>query len=241
MGTMSTNDHVARSVAADPMKPTLEPRSKPKDEAKGVWMLHPWSKSVVCYSCYPKKKGNYGKIECRHGIDYPIQCGGRPIEEDGDVKTPHTTTTSTETATATTHITRMKKAAYSKTLRDGDYTSSDSNSDSNSDSDSDSDSDLEPKILHMDFELSQKRSWHMPVKFGHPFIAGQYLCADAEWEKRGRPESYIKIQHCHVCDHKDRADSQWIGLPELAVHTEAKTTTTTNTIMHMNTRRHDQL
>jgi hypothetical protein len=101
----------------------------------------------------------------------------------------------------------------------------------------------------MDIELSQKKSWHTPVKFHHPFISDKEACADAEWEKRGRPESYVKIQHIHICDKKDRQDSQWIGLPQEVVHTKNHTMTSTHVINHtststhtvMITRRHDQL
>ncbi|KZM22234.1 uncharacterized protein EKO05_0011342 [Ascochyta rabiei] len=228
-GSLSATGRFARIIKPTHIgqgKPTLEPRFKTDQETKSVWMLHPWSKSMVCYLCYPEKKGDYSKIECRYGKDFPAQCGGNPVGGDGEVRTPMTTTTATTTATTTTHTTSTKLTVFSMSGRDDDDASM---------------SDSESDFTDMDLDMSQKRSWHTPVKFGHPFVQGQHVCADAEWEKRGRPESYIKIQHCHICDHKDRGDSQWIGLPETAVDTVSKTTTTTNTIRHTLSRRHDQL
>ncbi|KAF2624709.1 hypothetical protein BU25DRAFT_132743 [Macroventuria anomochaeta] len=223
-GSLSATTHVAaRSAAVE--------RFKPHRETKGVWMLHPWSQSVVCYSCYPKKDHDYRKIECRHGDDYPADCGAAPVVH----RPTTTTTTSTTTATTTTHSTKKATAYTVSQYADYLHTSS-------------SDSESDQEFAHLDIELSQKKSWHTPVKFGHPFIVGKYACADAEWEKRGQKgKEYIKIQHVHICDHKDRLDSQWIGLPETVVHTTHKTKTSTSTIQHTSTStstltiRHDQL
>jgi hypothetical protein len=233
-GTLAAGGHKVRSVSVEKPEPTLHNKGfKPGRETKGVWMLHPWSRTVVCYTCYPKKEHDYSKVECRHGIQYTAQCGGRPVGSDGEPSTPRVTTTATTTATTTTHTT-----STSLTIRDdtfgtihGVYTDADTETDS-------SDVDLS------DWQ-TQRRSWHKPVKFNHPFIDGQYLCADAEWEKRGRPESYIKVQHCHICDHNDRKDSEWIGLPETVTSVVSRTTTTTNTIEHTHVlsigQAHDQL
>jgi hypothetical protein len=40
----------------------------------------------------------------------------------------------------------------------------------------------------------EKRSWHNPVTFPHPFIPGNRVCADAEWEKRGQKKTEVRLQ-----------------------------------------------
>lgn len=37
-------------------------------------------------------------------------------------------------------------------------------------------------------------SWHTRVEFENPWIPGNIMCADAEWEKRGQPNSEIRLQ-----------------------------------------------
>lgn len=268
-GTVSAtpSGRVARSVAIDTIKPLLEPRGlKPGTETRGAWMLHPWSSSLACYLCYTKKGGDYGKIECRLGKDFPAQCGPKPGTEDGEPITSSSTTTTTTTATTTTHTTTTSVTVRSSSTSSSSSTSTSSPSsnsspsfnssstsstqvanaadsvlmsnfsseDPSSDSSSDSEADL-PK-------LSQKKSWHRPVKFLHPWMIEEIeMCADAEWEKRGRPESYIKIQHSHKCNEHDRSDSKWLSVPRTRVQTEYSTSTTTSTIKHTLSRRHDQL
>lgn len=307
-GTLqATASIAARSGGAPPedIHPTLEPRMKPSGEQKGVWMYHPWEHSLTCYSCYPKHEHDYRNIECRAGINYPVDCGAVPVLHEGRPTTHHTTTTSTTTAVTTTHHTSM--TAYSRSVimfkkpqPSGPYADA---SDCFPPECECRDCALHPRYADcahcynfgvspfveypdcipptcfcpdcaidpvysdcwhcydflfgsdgspsrpMDIKLSQKKSWHTPVKFWHPFISGKEACADAEWEKRGRPENYVKIQHVHLCDKKDRLDSQWIGLPKDVVHTKSRTTTSTHVIDHTSTstetvvvtRRHDQL
>jgi hypothetical protein len=231
-GTLTASGHVARSVTVDKPKQTPKRGFKNESETKGVWLLHPWSKSVQCYQCYLKKKHDYRNIECRFGLDYPAVCDDSSVDANGQPLTSRTTTTATTMAMTTTH------ATYYIMKSDGDVGATDSDF-------SDSSDFSETDIWH---GQTQRRSWHKPVKFSHPFLPDQYLCADAEWEKRGRPESYIKVQHCHICTDKDRKDSEWIGLPEIVTSTKSEVTTTTNTINHthtLNTRdttqAHDQL
>ncbi|KAF1357305.1 hypothetical protein EJ07DRAFT_181497 [Lizonia empirigonia] len=240
-GTVSAtpSERVARSVAIDTVKPVLEPRDvEPGTETRGAWMLHPWSSSLACYLCYTKKGGDYGKIECRLGKDFPAQCGPKPGTEDGEPITSTSTTTTSTTATTTTHTTTTSVTVRSSSSSSAQVASAAdlvfrSNS-SSEDSSSDSEADL-PK-------LSQKKSWHRPVRFLHPWMIEEIeMCADAEWEKRGRPESYIKIQHSHKCNEHDRSDSKWLSVPTTRLQTELSTTTTTSTIKHTLSRRHDQL
>jgi hypothetical protein len=40
----------------------------------------------------------------------------------------------------------------------------------------------------------EKRSWHRRVTFEHPWSPGTTVCADGEWEKRGKKKSQIRIQ-----------------------------------------------
>jgi hypothetical protein len=40
----------------------------------------------------------------------------------------------------------------------------------------------------------EKRSWHKRVTFPHPFLPGNTVCADAEWEKRGQKKDEIRLQ-----------------------------------------------
>lgn len=254
LSTTGSSDRAQKRI-----KPTLEPRGIKADrgESTGIWMLHPWSDSLSCYRCYTKKTGDYGKFECRSGVDYPAQCGPMPDSEEGKPTTGKTTTTISTTALATTHITttvltaRSSSATTTITITSVPTSTDQSTSTEStalaksgsqgrvidtSSSDSDSDSDW-PQL---DIELSRK-SWHTPVKFWHPWVNTSMWCADAEWEKRGRPESYIKIQHCHKCDDKDRSDSKFIGIPETEVVTSRETETSTSTIQHTYSARHDQL
>ncbi|KAF1970834.1 hypothetical protein BU23DRAFT_203709 [Bimuria novae-zelandiae CBS 107.79] len=41
----------------------------------------------------------------------------------------------------------------------------------------------------------EKRSEHIPVTFQNPWLPGEDVCADAEWEKQGKPNSEIRLQH----------------------------------------------
>ncbi|KAF3051176.1 hypothetical protein E8E11_010854 [Didymella keratinophila] len=191
---------------------------------KGVWMLHPWSLTWLCYSCFLKQVEYTGRMECLSGIDYPIHCSSPMPSPYSTAVTHSTTTTSTSTTTVTTHPSSTAKATSWVIVTD-------------------SDSDDERDNLH----LSMKRSWHTPVWFDHPFQVGKKACADAEWEKRSQKHNYIKIQNVHICDNNDRSDSRWIGLPPTDVHTIDATKTSTRTIGHTTTAtsthtlRHDQL
>lgn len=191
---------------------------------KGVWMLHPWDLSWICYSCYLKQADKNGKMECRSGVDYPIDCGPMPGPFFEGPTTHHTSTTSTKTVVSTTHSTSTTTTtAY--VVHKPDFSGSDI------------------EFIH----LSRKRSWHTPVKFSHPFQVGKEACADAEWQKRGQYNTYIEIQHVHICDHNDNPDSKWIGLPPTVIHTLTATKAFSRVIGHAATSTstytatHDQL
>jgi|SRR5690242_12221277 len=183
----------------------IDKRFEPGRETKGVWMHHPWSRSLLCYLCYPKKEHDYRKVECRAGVGFPANCGLAPaLAPNGE---PASTTTTTTTTVTTIHSTKAAvERANPPVAEHLDLSDTDSDTDSN--------------LPDLDFGLQQKKSWHTPVKFQHPFVQGKEACADAEWEKRGQiGRDYIKIQKVHICGDKDRDDSQWIGFPAIAVHT----------------------
>jgi hypothetical protein len=110
-----------------------------------------------------------------------------------------------------------------------------------------SSSDSEEDHPRLYIELQQKKSWHTPVEFDHPFIDGKLACADAEWEKRGQiDKDYIKIQKVHMCDEED-SEAQWIGPPKAFEpkkklnQTTLRQTVSPPALSAAETRRHDQL
>ncbi|KAF3036850.1 hypothetical protein E8E12_008002 [Didymella heteroderae] len=190
-------------------------------ESKGVWMLHPWSIGFMCYSCYTKKTNDYRKIECRSGKRFPIDCGPMPNVAIEGPTAYHTTTTVTTTGMTTTHSTSTAKTT---TYKDDES------------SDSDKSTDCLPGEESVGlYGNVAKKSWHTPVKFPHPFLADTEACADAEWEKRGKQDEYIKIQHVHICYIKDHEDSKWLGLPTTVIHTATATKNTSRTFGHTTT------
>ncbi|KAF2995565.1 Zn finger-containing GTPase- Activating Protein for ARF [Curvularia kusanoi] len=112
-----------------------------------------------------------------------------------------------------------------------------------------SDSEEDVPTTTLDIELEQKKSWHTPVSFAHPFLAKTKACADAEWEKRGKiGKDSIRIQDVHICDDKDKKDSRWIGPPGTKEPTIKPKIALNHTIpretiasLDAKTRRHDQL
>lgn len=210
-------------------------------DSKGVWMMHPWNFSTMCFLCYTKKN-NYSNIECRGGARHEADCGPLPTAMMNGNPVHHSTVTSTVTAVSTSHTTRTKKSIAFKettsTVTDGSFGNDQS----------------DEGLSDLKIEHQQKRSWHTPVKFPHPFIIGKNACADAEWEKRGQgSKSYVKIQHVHFCDNKDRHDSLWLGFPSTVIHTSTitkisslivdhtSTLTSTALVAKTTTVKHDQL
>lgn len=79
----------------------------------------------------------------------------------------------------------------------------------------------------------EARSWHKRVHFKHPFTNRQ-VCADAEWEKRGKPKTQIRLQKIKFNkDGSDCQDGLGLDLPIQATMTVTgytKFATTTVTI-----------
>lgn len=142
----------------------LEPRDK-KGNTKGVWLYHPWSWSVICYECYTEKLDDYTEFECRSGPNNPVSCGARPVAIDG------------ERITVTEHI---STTLYSDSTTLYELTTSTVDI-----------GDVE-KLAPV--PLEKRKSWHRRVTFDHPFVPGKRVCADAEWEKRGKPNAEVRLQ-----------------------------------------------
>lgn len=217
---------VAPGATTEALKHLVKRKNQP---GKGVWMQHPWVGSWICYSCYLKQEDIYGKMECKSGRDYPINCGEAPDYTIEGPTTSHTRTTSTRTIAIISHSTTTVKTAHRLP-----HDSSDS-------SDSDDENDFVRRHTLV------KRSWHTPVKFYHPFQIGKEACADAEWQHRGKRNEYVEIHGVHICDHKDRPDSKWLVLPT-STHTVTAMESVSRTIVHHETStttitvpRHDQL
>jgi hypothetical protein len=115
-------------------------------------MLHPWSKSLLCYQCYTYEKKSFNEFDCRSGPRNVGHCGPRPPSINGEPIPVETKTPG------------PMESEVPATGR-----------------------------------LSKRWSWHKPVYFISPFVPGLVVCADAEWEKRGQPESEIRLQKISPC------------------------------------------
>lgn len=80
----------------------------------------------------------------------------------------------------------------------------------------------------------EARSWHKKVHFKHPF-ANQQICADAEWEKRGKPKTQIRLQKIKFdkedkdCEHGMDLDLPIQATVTITGYTTFATTTVTVT------------
>jgi hypothetical protein len=126
-------------LAARSPEPEID-HLQPRDDKvrKGVWMFHPWSRSVICYDCY-SGHSNFDKFECRSGPRNPADCGPRPLDENDQ---PETITVSS--GRVTTSYLSTSTPVTTQTLTG--FTS------------------ISPGN---DTEL-EKRSWHRRVTFRHP-------------------------------------------------------------------------
>jgi hypothetical protein len=185
-----------------PIAHRLEPRKK-KGNIIYKWMFHPWAHSVLCYECYTNKPGNWGWVKCNSGPNHDEACSERPVDADGFPYT--TTTTEISSALRLTHITYTTDAASIDTATT-----------------------ISTITVHPSASLAA-RSWHKSVHFRHPWT-GQRVCADAEWEKRGRPNFEIRLQDVHIDDGNDCKDAESLDVPERLVETVTTTSTSTETI-----------
>ncbi|KAF2126015.1 hypothetical protein P153DRAFT_83216 [Dothidotthia symphoricarpi CBS 119687] len=174
-------------------------------QSKGVWMLHPWSATPLCYECYTKGKTNdFSKFDCRSGPNNIVNCGDKPeLGPDNEPVTRTAGETSTSTITTTTSLTSHTTTTSTTSSVD------------------DSTSTVSPKMA---------RSWHRRVAFENPFVSGNTVCADAEWEKRGQADTEIRLQKIGSDMKKcDKAQAQTLNIPK-PVTVRPTTVTTMTTI-----------
>jgi hypothetical protein len=184
----------------------LEPRDK--NNIRNVWMYHPWSRSILCYECYTKKPDDFSWVKCRSNRLVNHLCGARPVDFEGNPSTS-TTTSTTSTTTTTTAVT-----IFPETLSTSTFT-------------------LElPATAPLSSAASSlvPRSWHKKVNFQLPWNKAR-ACADAEWEKRGKANTEIRLQEVHVDGGDDCKDSESLDLPDTVVLTDTVTTTSTTTFL----------
>jgi hypothetical protein len=76
------------------------------DISASVWMLHPWSKTMLCYLCYSNNKQDLSNFECTSGPRHVGHCGPPPPSINGEpipveTKAPMVTTPVDETQEST--------------------------------------------------------------------------------------------------------------------------------------------
>jgi hypothetical protein len=208
----------------------LIPRESRDDEEEKkqnvayTWMYHPWSRSIICYQCFTLDKYSFNWIKCysKHAGD--AHCGTRPFDVQGnplttsvtrEVVVPGTKTVwrgvpgATRTSTvATTTTDGVRVVTVTKTLDARTPTPSPPLS-SNTSSQK---SHLEP------------RSWHKRVAFTLPWNRAR-ACADAEWEKRGRPNTEIRLQEVFLDSGNECEDAESIDLRPAIKQTVTRTRT----------------
>ncbi|KAF2846462.1 hypothetical protein T440DRAFT_510940 [Plenodomus tracheiphilus IPT5] len=205
------------SRAAEATAGHLEQRQD--NNHQGIWMFHPWSRSLICYDCYTYKTDDFTKFDCRSGPNNPIDCGPRLARVDDSTST--VTTRVTATIVSPTYT-------FTPVTTSTIHTSSTSSSSSSSAA-------LqlaEMETTEGDIELGdgdiEKRSWHRRVRFMHPYKADVPVCADAEWEKRGKPNNEIRLQKIttDMQECQNNSDTQDLNIPKDVVVTSTTTTTT---------------
>jgi hypothetical protein len=197
--TVYVEDSYQRERRSDPQPETrdLEPRRKSKWKGPriGVWMKHPWTQAIICYECYAKAPDNTFKFECRSGPKNPIQCSGKMPDPEEIITVTHTpdiTITQGEPITRVSVITvtagqaSPAPAVTTKsvlTMVGGKpvYTIIDQSMQTIT-------------LSQKEAALDPRGSFHRAVRFTHPWYPGTEMCADAEWEKRGKDNGEIRIQ-----------------------------------------------
>jgi hypothetical protein len=172
-----------------------------KQNQQWVWMKHPWSGSTICYECFTKEADKLDWVKCFSRANEEWNCGPRPL-----------TITTTEISSTMTTVTESvvnpgtKMFTTTATL---------------------------PAVNPLPSfpQPLQPRSWHKSVRFSLPWRGGfVQMCADAEWEKRGRPNTEIRLQEVHLADEKHRCDrDESLDLPPPDVETATSTAIMTET------------
>jgi hypothetical protein len=178
----------------------LEPRRKNKWKGPriGVWMLHPWTMAVICYECYAKSDDNTFKFECRSGPKNPIDCKGSVPNPQDTITVTHTpaiTVTAGDPITSVITVTATQprpvspaaspvisgQAVYTMIGGKPVYTIIDQS--------------IQTVTLgQKEVDLEPRKSFHRAVRFTHPWYPDTEMCADAEWDGRGKDRGEIRIQ-----------------------------------------------
>ncbi|KAH7065984.1 hypothetical protein BKA63DRAFT_168511 [Paraphoma chrysanthemicola] len=211
--TQITTGAISHTVPGAPVTSTstsrrLEARADTKNEPMtlNVWMYHPWSRTAICYHCYRKKESDFGNFKCKGGPNIKGTCPPRPEPKAGEPITSLTTIL---------HVSiQPTSTAVVSTVTDG-------------------------TLVHTSTQTStapalERRSWHKSVFFQNPWVPEHYVCADAEWEKRGKDKTEIRLQKIKYKNDKDCRDAQSIDLPPPIVQpvhiSSTESTTTTSTV-----------
>jgi hypothetical protein len=59
-------------------------RRRVNNLSASVWMLHPWSKTMLCYLCYSNNKQDLSNFECTSGPHHVGHCGPPPPSINGE-------------------------------------------------------------------------------------------------------------------------------------------------------------
>jgi hypothetical protein len=165
-------------------------------------MHHPWALSVICYECYTKKPKDFSWIKCNSNRMVDHNCGPKPVDDQGEAIFTSTTTETTITTTTTTTTTDLPETFSTTTVTD---------------------------VLEVTGTAPLvSRSWHKKVTFRLPWNDAR-ACADAEWEKRGKANTEIRLQEVHIDGGNDCAGAFDINLPSAVLETETVVETDTTT------------
>jgi hypothetical protein len=216
-----------------------EEEEEKKQNVAYTWMYHPWSRSIICYQCFTLDKYNFNWIKCYSKRAGDAHCGARPFDVWGnplttrvtrEVEVPGTKTvwrgvpgamrmaTSTKTfmtstvAPTTTDgvmVVTVTKTLDARTATPTPLSTSTFTSPSNTTTSS--------------HHLSP-RSWHKRVTFTLPWNRAR-ACADAEWEKRGRPNTEIRLQEVFLDSGNECGDAESIDLRPAIKETVTRTRT----------------
>ncbi|KAH7067830.1 hypothetical protein FB567DRAFT_585399, partial [Paraphoma chrysanthemicola] len=212
--TQTTTSAISSTVPGAPVASTstsrrLEARADTKNEPMtlDVWMYQPWSRTAICYHCYRKKESDFGNFKCKGGPNVKATCPLRPEPKAGEPITSVTTILHVSTQSTSTTVV--------STMTDGTL--------------------VHTSTQTVTAPALERRSWHKSVFFQNPWVPGHYVCADAEWEKRGKAETEIRLQKIKYKNDKDCRDAQSIDLPPpivqpLHISSTKSSTTTTSTV-----------
>jgi hypothetical protein len=181
--------------------------SDPNREIAYVWMYEPWSRTVMCFFCHTKEKGDYGWVKCEGRADNRYMCNAPPIDASGSPVPSYTWATATETMTTTYTDLVIDETTVTQTLT-APYPYAPVQAE------------LDPRTGH--------GSWHHDISFKNPFRSGPArFCGDIEHEKRGKKgkEEY-RIQHVHAITDRNPCENSYdLDLEQEVVTSIAATTT----------------